>query len=394
MYRETLRQAWAEIDLSAFDYNIKEIKRHLAGDVDIIGVIKADAYGHDMVECARVLAMNGVNKFAVATLEEAIELREAGSDEEIIVIGLVPMECLDVVKEYNLTILIGRDDMAESIALEFEGSDIKAMMALDTGMGRIGYRVTSPEDASSAADSYERIKGMKGINLAGVFTHFATADEEDREYTDYQIDNFDVFCNKLDEKGITDVYKIASNSASIMVHPRARFNAVRPGIIMYGAYPSTYLEGKVLDLKPVMSIKAEIVHLKTVPVGSSVSYGRKFVAERETKIATLPLGYADGYRRALSGKAEVLVNGQRAPIIGNICMDQCMVDVTDIPCVELGQEVIIIGQSGEEAVTASELAGMIGTINYEITCGFAVRLPRVFINCPGGFYGIENDILR
>ena len=383
MYKELLREAWVEIDLSALDHNIKTIKNHLGDNTEMIGVIKADAYGHSAVECAAVLEANGIERFAVATLDEAIELVEEGFDQEIIILSLSPMLCADTLIEYGLTAVIGSIEAAEAIsqAAVEAGRKAKVLFAVDTGMGRIGYRTMTDEEIAEACDAYQQIDALDGVEISGVITHFSTADEEDREYTEAQIERYNNFCAAMEKAGVKP-YRVVANSAAIMVHPDAHFEAARPGIIMYGCYPSNYLYGKELDLKPVMSVKANIVNIKTVPAGTSVSYGRKFTSEKDTVIATLSLGYADGYKRGLSGKVSVLVDGYRVPVIGNICMDQCMIDVTSVPGVKLGDEVVIMGASGDDTVTADELANLMGTINYEITCGFGQRLPKLFVNWP------------
>ena len=235
----------------------------------------------------------------------------------------------------------------------------------------------------AVSDSEFSLTELPGIELPGIITHFSTADEEQREYTGLQISNYNAFMEKLNAAGFNPK-KICANSASIMVYPEIHFDACRPGIILYGLAPSGYLKGKVLDLKPVMTVKAEIVNLKTVPAGTSVSYGRKFTSDKETKIATIGIGYADGYSRLNSGKISVLVGGMKCPVVGNICMDQCMVDVSAVPDVKLGDEVVIMGKQGDAEISADDLAAINGTINYEITCCFDLRIPKVYINYPEG----------
>ena len=260
----------------------------------------------------------------------------------------------------------------------------RVLFGLDTGMGRVGFRVFTDEERDYAVEQYKKFAALPGIKVAGVITHFSTADEEQREYTGMQIANYKAFFEKLNAAGF-DPKKICANSASIMVYPEIHFDACRPGIILYGLAPSGYLKGKVLDLKPVMTVKAEIVNLKTVPAGTSVSYGRKFTStEKETKIATIGLGYADGYSRLNSGKISVLVGGIKCPVVGNICMDQCMVDVSAVPDVKLGDEVVVLGKQGDQEISADDLAAINGTINYEITCCFDLRIPKVYINYPEG----------
>jgi len=386
MYKETLRQVWAEIDMSAFDHNVKQIKAQMQCP-KMIGVIKANGYGHGATECAKVLKYNGVENYAVATLEEAINLREDGIDGNIVILGLTPIQCVDTVVEYDLIPGVMHYDYVKALSDEVmaQGAEpARVLFGLDTGMGRVGFRVFTEEERDYAVEQYKKFAELPGINIAGVITHFSTADEEQREYTEMQISNYKAFFDKLNAAGFNPK-KICANSASIMVYPEIHFDACRPGIILYGLAPSGYLKGKVLDLKPVMTVKAEIVNLKTVPAGTSVSYGRKFTStEKETKIATIGLGYADGYSRLNSGKISVLVGGIKCPVVGNICMDQCMVDVSAVPDVKLGDEVVVLGKQGDQEISADDLAAINGTINYEITCCFDLRIPKVYVNYPEG----------
>lgn len=386
MYKETLRQVWAEIDMSAFDHNVKEIKRQMECP-EMIGVIKANGYGHGATECAKVLKVNGVENFAVATLEEAINLREDGIEGNIVILGLTPAECVDTVIEYDLMPGVMHYDYVKALSDEVTAQDAepaKVLFGLDTGMGRVGFRVFTEEERDYAVEQYKKFAELPGIEIAGVITHFSTADEEQTEYTKMQIANYNAFMEKLNAAGF-EPKKICANSASIMMYPEIHFDACRPGIILYGLAPSGYLKGKVLDLKPVMTVKAEIVNLKTVPAGTSVSYGRKFTSTAaETKIATIGLGYADGYSRLNSGKISVLCGGIKCPVVGNICMDQCMVDVSAVPDVKLGDEIVIMGRQGDAEISADDLAAINGTINYEITCCFDLRIPKVYINYPEG----------
>ncbi|HHW95569.1 MAG TPA: alanine racemase [Mogibacterium sp.] len=385
MYKETLRQVWMEIDMSAFDSNVKEIKKHTKG-TPMIGVLKANMYAHGATECAKVLAYNGVDSFAVATLEEAVNLREDGIEGAIVILGLSPSACADTIIEYDLTPVVMAYDNVKAISDEVvkrEAEDVKCIFAVDTGMGRIGQRVFNEEEIEFAAEEFKKIAGLPGIDLYGVLTHFSTADEEQREYTEMQIANYKAFIDRLAKDGINP-FKTIANSAGIMVYPEALCDATRPGIILVGLAPSGYLQDKVLDLKRVMSVHAEIVNLKTVPAGTSVSYARKFTSEKETKIATIGIGYADGYSRRNSGKISVLCGGKRCPVIGNICMDQCMVDVTDVEDVKLGDEIVIIGKQGNEEITAEEIAALTGTINYEVVASLDTRIPKVYKNYPEG----------
>ena len=376
MVKEAIRPAWVEVNLSNLDFNIKNIKKKASGR-EIIGVIKADAYGHGSVEVAKVLRENGVKTFAIATLQEAITLREAGAKEEIIMLGLTPDMYADVLVEYDITPVVCNLENAKAIseAAKKAGKTVSGLIALDSGMGRIGYLT----DDDSAIDEIKQISTLSNFKIKGIFSHMATADAYDKSFAKLQEYRYMEFYKKLIEAGVDIPFRTLANSASIMEIPTIHYDAVRPGIILYGCYPSHEVDKNELDLKPVMSVKANIVHLKDVPVGFSTGYGRKFISKRPSKIATLALGYADGYPRPYSQFAKVIVNGVIAPIAGNICMDQCMVDVTDVPNVKIGDEVIIMGSDGKNTILADDIADATGTINYEITCAFGQRLPKVYV---------------
>ena len=384
MFKETLRQTWVEIDLSALDHNIKSIREKIGSKCEIIGVVKADAYGHGSVECTRILQQNGVDRFAVATIEEALVLRDAGIEDPIILLGLVPDMCADTVVEYDLSPVISSLDRAEQIskAAVAAGKKADCLIAVDTGMGRIGYTIDRPAEIALAEEEISKIDELPSLRIVGMISHFSSSDEEDKEYTRKQIRLFTDFYERLSSDGYSLPWLTIANSAAIMEYSCSTFDAVRPGIILYGCYPSAAVDKENLDIEPVMSVKANIVYMKTVPAGTSISYGRKFVTERESRIATIALGYADGYSRLLTGKAEAIVRGRRAPVVGSICMDQCMIDVTDIPGAQRCDEVVIMGAMGDERISAEELAEKEGTINYEILCGFGMRLPKVYVNRP------------
>lgn len=377
MYKNALRPAWVEINLNNLDFNIKNIKAKI-GDREMIGVIKADAYGHGSVKVAQVLRENGCKTFAVATLHEAITLRNAGATEEIIILGLTPDMYADTIAEYNITPVVCNYDNAAAIdaAAGAQNKIIQGLIAVDTGMGRIGYLT---DDVEYAVDDIKKIQSLENFRIKGMFSHMSTADAFDKTFSHEQEKKYNEFYQALTEAGIEIPFRTLANSASIMELPSIHFDACRPGIILYGCYPSDEVDKSELEIKPVMSVKANIVHLKDVPEGFSVGYGRKFIAERPSKIATLALGYADGYPRPYSPVGKVLVNGCVAPIAGNICMDQCMVDVTDVPDVEVGDEVIIMGSDGENTILADDIAKATGTINYEIVCAFGQRLPKVYV---------------
>ena len=377
MYKNALRPAWVEINLNNLDFNIKNIKQKI-GDRELIGVIKADAYGHGSVKVAEVLRENGCKTFAVATLHEAITLRESGAKEDIIILGLTPDMYASTIVEYGFTPVVCSSVNAAAIsdAAKAAGKTVSGLIAVDTGMGRIGYLA---DDIENSVEDIKKIEALSNFKIKGIFSHMATADAADKAYSHQQEAKYNKFYDALIAAGVGIPMKTLANSASIMELPSIHFDACRPGIILYGCYPSDEVDVNGLAIKPVMSVKANIVHLKDVPADFSVGYGRKYISERPSKIATLALGYADGYPRPYSQFAKVLVNGCVAPIAGNICMDQCMVDVTDVPDVKVGDEVIIMGTDGKNTILADDIAKATGTISYEIVCAFGQRLPKVYV---------------
>lgn len=377
MYKNALRPAWAEINLNNLDFNIKNIKAKI-GQRELIGVIKADAYGHGSIKVAEVLRENGCKTFAVATLHEAITLREAGAKEEIIILGLTPSIYADTLVTYDLTPVVCDYENAAAIDAQARaaGKTIQGLIAVDTGMGRIGYLA---DEIDEAVQDIKKIASLSNFKIKGMFSHMSTADAADKTFSHLQEEKYNKFYKAVVSAGIDIPMRTLANSASIMELPTVHFDACRPGIILYGCYPSDEVDTNKLAIKPVMSVKANIIHLKDVPEGFSVGYGRKFISKRPSKIATLALGYADGYPRPYSQFAKVLVNGCVAPVAGNICMDQCMVDVTDVPDVKVGDEVIIMGSDGKNTISAEDIAKATGTISYEIVCAFGQRLPKVYV---------------
>ena len=378
MYKEAIRPVWAEINLSNLDYNIKSIKEKVGADKQIIGVIKADGYGHGSVMCANVLRENGVKTFAVATLQEVITLRNAGAKEEIIMLGLTPDMYADVIAEYDITPVVCDSTNAKAIsdAAAKAGKTVFGLVAVDTGMGRIGYLA---DEIETSVEDIKKIAALPNFKIKGMFSHMSTADAADKTYSHEQEAKYNAFYEALTKTGIHIPMRTLANSASIMELPSIYFDAVRPGIILYGCYPSNEVDKKQLSIKPVMSIKANIIHLKDVPENFSVGYGRKYISEKPARIATIALGYADGYPRPYSAKAKVIVNGVVCPIAGNICMDQCMIDVSNVPNVKVGDEVIVMGSDGVNTILADDIAEATGTINYEIVCAFGQRLPKVYV---------------
>lgn len=374
MFRH-LRPVWAEIDLDKLAHNMREIRR-VSKSKDIIAVIKADGYGHGALDIAPTLLENGATRIAVAVLSEAIELRRGGIEQSIMILGFTPPSLIDMLIRYDIEQTVYSYELAKEISLMAQRKNkiARIHIALDTGMGRIGFL---PNDES--VDEVYKISKLPNIIIEGLFSHFSSADEENKEYTTYQFNNYNKFYEKLVQKGVKINVRHVANSAAIIDFPESHLEAVRPGIILYGYYPSNEVDKSNIALKPVMSLKTNVVHIKTLPAGEYISYGRKFKTNRESVIATLPVGYADGYTRLLYNKAKVIINGSFAPVIGRICMDQCMVDVTDIGNVNVGDEVTLMGEQGDLKFTADNIAELIGTINYEVTCMISKRVPRVYM---------------
>ena len=371
------RDAWIEISVANIKYNIQQIQVK-AGDSKLVGVIKADAYGHGAVNYAKVLDEQGVDTFAVATIPEAIQLREAGfSSQQMIVLGIAPEESIADILKYDIISVVCELSFAEKLseAAAKVGKTANCMIAIDTGMGRIGYTHC---DESTLVE-IKKIYSLKCLEIFGLFSHFATADAEDKGYAEEQHKKYDDFYAEITKSGVAVKNRILANSAAIMEMPGTHYDYVRPGIILYGIYPSKEVDRRRLDLKPVMTVKAKVIYLKTVEAGVSIGYGRTYKAPSARRIATLPVGYADGLPRLCSNKGRVIVNGYYAPIVGNVCMDQCMIDVTDIPDVKLGDTVIVMGKEGKLSVTADDIGDQALTIPYEITGGFGQRLEKIVV---------------
>lgn len=369
-----MRQVWAEIDLDAVKFNIRNIKK-IVGDKDIIAVVKADAYGHGAIDLAPILMNNGASKLAVAIITEALELIENNINAPIMILGYTPLEYGDILIKNDIEQTVYDLEYAKGlskIALSF-GKKAKIHIAIDTGMGRIGFL-----PRSESIKIIEEISALEGISIEGLFTHFATSDEENKEYTYEQFSKLNNITKKLKERGIDIPLKHASNSGAIMDLPETYLDAVRAGIILYGYYPSEEVNKEHLAIKNVMTVKTKVCHIKELDRDMYVSYGRTFKTDRKSIIATLPIGYADGYSRLLSGKAKVIINGKLVPVVGRICMDQCMIDVTDAGEVNVGDDVVILGSDGELKFNADDMAEAMGTINYEVLCMIKQRIPRVY----------------
>ncbi len=383
---EQYNRIFAAIDMDAMKANIKTMQA-LKPHMKTLVVIKADAYGHGAVEVAkRILDM--VDYFGVATIDEAVELRCGGIDLPILIIGYTAAQDFPTLLKYDIIQAVY--DVSEckklsDLALS-QGKKARVHIKVDTGMSRIGFPATE-EGVLSAA----KLADLPGLEIEGIFTHYAKADERDKKYAVRQKERFLDFIHGLEKAGIRFLVKHIDNSAGTMELEDSEFDMFRLGIVTYGLYPSEEVS-KDTKLTPVMSLVAHVAHVKTVPAGVGVSYGWTFVTCRETRIATITCGYADGYPRALSNRGRVLIRGKYAPIIGRVCMDQIMVDVTEIPETALGDEVIMIGRDGEKEITVEEVAAPAESFNYELVCGISRRVPRVYYE-GGKVTGIRNDLI-
>lgn len=374
-YQTFVRPVWVEVDLEAIRHNLTEIRRQVGPTVEIMAVVKAEAYGHGASKIAKTVLQSGANWLGVALPEEGISLREAGINAPILVFSPLQVDQAEVMVKYDLTptLCLLEPAVALSRAAVAAGKNQPYHVKIDTGMGRIGV------PANEGIVFIKKVQSLPGLVFDGVFSHLATADERDKDYAKYQIKNFNKVIVDLKDDGLLPSKVHLANSASIIDLPLTYYNMVRPGIMLYGMYPSFEVEIEKIRLKPAFSLKTKVVFVKKISQGTAVSYGRKYIASRESTIITIPIGYADGWSRRLSGKAEVLISGKRFPIVGTICMDLCMVDVGDEP-VEIGQEVVLIGFQGTDSITTDEVARHLGTINYEVTCMISDRVPRRYLN--------------
>lgn len=369
---QRFRPTWAEINLANIAYNVKGFRRHIPQPTRLMAVVKAEAYGHGAVEVGRAALAAGADWLAVALVEEGIRLRQAGLAAPVLILGYLPPESLSAVIQYHLT--PGITDLATLAMLEDEARrqrrKVGVHIKVDTGMGRLGPQ------GPGGLDLIQRVLTSSHLELEGVFTHFASADEEDKSFALAQLDKFNSLVERI-KKEKPQVIAHCANSAAALEIPEAYFDMVRIGISLYGLYPSSAVK-KLVDLRPAMSLYTSVAFVKEVPEGTPISYGSTFVTSRPSRIATLPLGYADGYMRLLSNKAQVLIRGLRVPLVGRICMDYCMVDITDLPEVAPGEPVVLFGRQGNEQISVDEIAELVGTINYEVVCAVSARVPRYY----------------
>ncbi|HEY4694044.1 MAG TPA: alanine racemase [Bellilinea sp.] len=366
---------WAEIDLEAIRQNVRSFKRHVGAAVQIYAVVKANAYGHGAVPVAKAALEAGAARLAVHRLTEGIELRQAGLTAPILVMGYTPPAGAQTMVEWDLTPSCITTEFAQALSTQAaaQGKTIPLHVKVDTGMSRYGLFPAEVMPFLTA------IAKLPAVSIEGLFTHFATADASDQTWVRQQITTFDQVIASIQASGMDIPIIHAANSATTMKLPQAHYNAVRPGISMYGMNPSSEWE-PVFDLHPALTLKSTVSRVRELPTGAGVSYGRTFVTSRPTTAALVPVGYGDGYHRILTNKGVVLVRGKRAPIIGRVCMDQFVVDVTGIPGVQQDDEVVLVGRQGDERISAEEVGRLAGSINYEVTTGLLPRVVRKYIN--------------
>jgi alanine racemase len=369
------RPTFCFVDLNALRWNFREIRSRVGPQVKVLSMVKADGYGHGALAISKALAAEGSDGFGVATLEEGVGLRQAGICAPILVLAGAYPDQVDEFFDYSLTPVIHALASLEELDAAVQGRNkaLNVHLKIDTGMGRIGL-------LAAEFDSWlPKIKKLRALKIEGVFSHFSHAESVEGGYTRQQLRIFQRVVERLRAEGISPSLVHLANSAATITLPQAYFDMVRPGLMLYGIYPSPAMASQIC-LKPVLSWKTRILQLKKVPAGSSISYGQTFITKRESLIATLPIGYADGYPRLLSNRGEVLINGKRAAVAGRVCMDLTMIDVTDIEKIQPGDEVVLLGRQGDAEISADEMAAWANTISYEILTSISNRVPRIHHN--------------
>ena len=367
-------RSWAEIDLGAIAANVQAIRRQIGATVQMMAVVKANAYGHGALPVARQALACGADYLGVACLEEALELRGAGIDAPILVLGYVPKQNFKeaIAEQIELTVFDLSSARALSVVAQQTGRTAHIHLKLETGMGRLGFNA----DAKSV-DVLLSIADLAGINIKGLFSHLASADERDKSFARQQLSIFHAFVERLEQRGLFIPVKHIANSAAIMELPEAHLDMVRAGIILYGLLPSEAVDRNILELRPAMRLMSRVIFIKDIAAGTSISYGRSYISPEPRRVATVPIGYADGYSRGFSNRAAAVIRGKRVSLLGKVCMDQCVFDVSELETVEPGDEVILFGGL-QDGITAEEMADLIGTIGYEIVCMPSGRIPRCY----------------
>lgn len=366
---------WAEIDLGAIGHNVQVLKRHTRPEVELCAVVKANAYGHGAEAVARTALARGASRLAVARLEEGVALRQAGLTAPILVMGPLAPDGAPIAVSQQLTPTVNSPAVARAFsqAAQAAGQTVPVHLKVDTGMGRFGLL---PDEVVPFAQDVLRLPGLR---LEGFWTHFAVADEADKSYTRHQLSLYRQTLQDLEVAGFPVQLRHVANSAATLDLPDTHLDMVRCGISLYGLYPSPDVS-RAVSLRPAMALKARVGRVRTLPAGFSISYGRTYTTQRPTPVALIPFGYGDGYPRALSNRGQVLIRGRRAPIVGRVCMDLFVIDISDTPGVREGDEVVLLGRQGDKVISAEELAAELDTINYEVVTNLAERVPRVYLN--------------
>ena len=367
----------AVISLDAVEQNFREMRKNIAEDTKMIAVVKADAYGHGAVPIAHLIeGYDYIWGFAAATAEEAVHLRENGVTKPILILGIVFEEYYPELVRDDIRLAVCEYEEAEKLSKEavLQNKTVHIHIALDTGMTRIGYA-----DIPESVEEIKKIAELPNLEIEGMFTHFSRADEYDRSPAMVQLERYQKFSDLVEAAGVEIPLHHCSNSAGIIRVPEANLSIVRAGITIYGIYPSSEVERDIVKLTPVMELKSHVTYVKDVPEGAAISYGGTYVADKKRRVATIPVGYADGYPRQLSNKGWVLIHGKKAPILGRVCMDQFMVDVTEIGDVKKGDEVTLLGRDGDEFISIEEIGDLCGRFSYEFACDISPRVPRIYV---------------
>ncbi len=372
-----MNRTWAEINLDALKFNIESVRKATNKNAKVMAVVKADAYGHGVYEAARVFLENGADSLAVACLSEAKQLRKEGIEVPILILGAMYGDEADEIVKYDVTSTVFSYETAKllSDSAVKQGKKCTVHIKIDTGMSRIGIMAGDKDE--DGIEEIKKIASLPGIYIEGIFSHLSTSDEKDTGYTKRQFQIFESFCGKLEKEGVKIPVRHIANSAAIMMYPEMHLDMVRAGVVLYGLYPSEDVDKIRLPLIPAMSLKSRISMVKDMPKGRGVSYGKEYITDGHEKIATVPVGYADGYLRSIAKEGYVaLKDGNVAKIVGRICMDQCMIDVTNVNNIDRGDEVTLFG---EGTITADSIAKWTGSINYEVVCLISKRVPRVYM---------------
>ncbi len=391
-----IKRTWAEINLNALDHNLAYIKEMAAPGSRILGIVKADAYGHGDIFISKYLEDAGVDWFGVSNIEEGFCVRESGAKKPILILGYTPVECAGALARENMTQAFISLEYCRLLQAEAEkqGVVVEGHIKVDTGMTRVGFQADE-KNFENSLESILEVGRMPNLKITGIFTHFSSADGtkgENYEYLEMQYSRFQKMIQALEKAGMDVGIRHCANSVTTVAYPEKHLDMCRPGVIIYGLSPADALSPS-LHFEPVMTLKTVVALVKEIEKGCQVGYSRTYTAPERRKIATVPIGFADGFSRFLSNNARMIVNGEYAPVVGNVCMDQVMIDVTDIPDVKIGDEVVVFGRQGDKFIPVEEVAERTGTIHYEIICAVSKRVPRVYVK-DGKMVAIKNYLVK